>query len=90
MDADTAPAPEPEAAEDDFIESSTFAGPKPGYVYGNRSGKIGYHVDAGTGAVAAPNAVEPSGWTKDEGALVRAAARAVGEEAGGRGGRTTH
>ena len=55
------PPPAPPAASsasgDDFIESSTFTGPRPGYVYANRDGRIGYHKDGGPpdAAAAAPS-----------------------------------
>lgn len=49
------PEPEPSeaAAAADFIESAAFAGPKPGYVYANRDGQVGYHADRGVATAAA-------------------------------------
>eukprot|EP01052_Picozoa_sp_SAG31_P055173 SAG31_NODE_15090_length_771_cov_1.434524_1_plen_212_part_01 len=46
------------AADEAFIESNKFVGAKPGYVFANRSGKVGYHLDdSSSGDSPAP------GWT---------------------------
>ena len=45
------PEPEPEGSAPAFIACDAFSGPKPGYVYGARGDRLGYHADDG-GATA--------------------------------------
>ena len=64
------PEPEPSAtAATEFVESSNFCGARPGYVFANRDGRVGYHRDQAIGSAVYKDAAAAAGICTVQGTI---------------------